>query len=210
MDGVELCRNLKRTELTSHIPVVMISSLTHSDSQTRALQGGADRYLARPINPVLLKARVEELLRTHLALPGCQPGGSESQPAATVLAANPADAQFLLRATETVDRHLSDFEFDVDALAKMVAVSRRQLFRKLKAVTGVTPNAFIRTMRLNRAAQLLKDSQMTVTEITYAVGFFDLKHFRALFLEQFGVLPSEYSRELGCGDNTRKGGSAGT
>jgi len=76
-----------------------------------------------------------------------------------------------------------------------VAVSRRQLFRKLKAVTGGTPNVLIRTMRLKRAAQLLKESQMTVTEITYAVGFSDLKHFRSLFLEHFGVLPGDYPRK---------------
>ena len=110
------------------------------------------------------------------------------------LAANQADAQFLRRTLETVDRHLSDFEFDVDTLARKLAVSRRQLFRKLGAITGGTPHALIRSMRLKRAAQLLQESQMTVTEITYAVGFSDLKHFRTVFKEQFGVLPGDYAK----------------
>jgi transcriptional regulator GlxA family with amidase domain len=101
----------------------------------------------------------------------------------------------LRRTIDIVERHLADFEFDIAALAHNMAVSRRQLFRKLKAVTGCTPNVFIRTLRLKRAAQLLKESPMTVTEITYAVGFSDLKHFRHLFREQFGVLPGEYIRK---------------
>jgi len=100
----------------------------------------------------------------------------------------------LQRLVATVDRHLSDFEFDVEALAKRMAMSRRQLFRKLKAVTGGTPHALIRAMRLKRAAQLLQESQMTITEVTYAVGFSDLKHFRTVFREQFGVLPGEYTK----------------
>jgi transcriptional regulator GlxA family with amidase domain len=92
-----------------------------------------------------------------------------------------------------VEKNLSDFEFDVDTLAREISVSRRQLFRKIKAVTNNTPNMLIRSMRLSRAAQLLKESRMTVSEITYAVGFSDLKHFREVFQEQFGVLPGEYA-----------------
>lgn len=109
-------------------------------------------------------------------------------------AMNQVDAQFLRRLNDVAERNLSDFEFDMDALAREMAVSRRSLFRKLKAVTGCTPNSFVRTMRLNRAAQLLKNSDMTVLEITYAVGFSDLKHFRALFRDYFGALPREYAK----------------
>ena len=193
LDGLGLCRGLKRAELTSHIPVIVLAAHAREDSQMRALEAGADHCLAKPLSLPLLKARVDELLlapsKVHERL------GPESILQPRNLAANPADAQFLRRTLETVDRHLSDFEFDVEALAKKVAVSRRQLFRKLKAVTGGTPNALIRAMRLNRAAQLLKESQMTVTEITYAVGFSDLKHFRSLFQEHFGVLPGDYARK---------------
>jgi len=193
LDGLSLCRRLKRAEITSHIPVIVLAARGQADSQARALEAGADQYVAKPLSLPQLKARVDALLPA----PGRVPGrlGPESTLPPPNLAANQADAQFLRRAIETVDRHLSDFEFNVEALAKKVAVSRRQLFRKLKAVTGGTPNALIRAMRLKRAAQLLKESQMTVTEITYAVGFSDLKHFRSLFLDHFGVLPGEYARQ---------------
>jgi len=197
LDGLGLCRGLKRAELTSHIPVIVLAAHAREDSQMRALEAGADHYLAKPVSLPLLKARVDELLLARSK--GHERLGPESTLPPRNLTANQADAQFLRRAIEIVDRHLSDFEFDVEALAKKVAVSRRQLFRKLKAVTGGTPNALIRAMRLKRAAQLLKESQMTVTEITYAVGFSDLKHFRSLFLEHFGVLPGEYAGKAHAG-----------
>jgi AraC-like DNA-binding protein len=104
------------------------------------------------------------------------------------------DAQFLRRATDLSDEHMADLEFDVETMARKLAVSRRQLFRKFRAAAGCTPNVFIRALRLKRAAQLLRDSQMTVTEITHAVGFSDLKYFRDIFREQYGVLPGEYAR----------------
>jgi DNA-binding response OmpR family regulator len=193
LDGLGLARGLKRAELTSHIPVIVLAACGQEDAQIRALEAGADHYLAKPLNLPLLNARVEELLRVRSKVH--ERLGPETTLQPRGLAANQADAQFLRRAIEAVDRHLSDFEFDVEALAKQMAVSRRQLFRKLKAVTGGTPNALIRAMRLKRAAQLLQDSQMTITEITYAVGFSDLKHFRNVFREQFGVLPGEYTRQ---------------
>jgi DNA-binding response OmpR family regulator len=193
LDGLGLCRGLKQAELTSHIPVIVLAAHAREDSQMRALEAGADHYLVNPLNVSLLKARVDELLLARSLVR--ERLGPQSNLLPRSLAANQADAQFLRRAIETVDRHLSDFEFDVEALAKKVAVSRRQLFRKLKAVTGGTPNALIRAMRLKRAEQLLKESHMTVTEITYAVGFSDLKHFRSMFQEQFGVLPGDYARQ---------------
>jgi DNA-binding response OmpR family regulator len=191
LDGLELCRRLKRGELTSHIPVIMLGVRGQEDSQSRAMEVGADHYLAPPLNLPLLKARIEDLLRAQAKRDeGLSPARLLQR---RDLTANQADAQFLRRAIEIVDRHLSDFEFDVEVLAKQMAVSRRQLFRKLKAVTGGTPHVLIRAMRLKRAAQLLRDSRMTVTEITYAVGFSDLKHFRTVFKDQFGVLPGDYA-----------------
>ena len=192
LDGLGLCRHLKRAELTSHIPIIVLAAQGQPDSQMRALEAGASYYLPKPLNLPLLKARVDDLLGARSKMQAAfgpeghlRPGG---------LAMNSADAQFLQRAIATVDRHLSDFEFDVEALAKQMAMSRRQLFRKLKAVTGGTPNTLIRALRLKRAAHLLQESRMTITEVTYAVGFSDLKHFRTVFRAQFGLLPGEYTR----------------
>ena len=193
LDGIGLCRRLKCDVLASHIPVILLAASGMADSQVEALEAGADDYLAKPFSLPVLKARVDNLLRSRGNLR--EHANQELSLLPRELAANQLDAQFLRRTIEIIERQLSDFEFDVAALAQNMAVSRRQLFRKLKAVTGRTPNVFIRTLRLKRAAQLLRESPMTVTEITYAVGFSDLKHFRNLFREQFGVLPGEYTRK---------------
>lgn len=195
LDGLGLCRRLKQAELTSHIPAIVLTANGAEDWQFKALEAGADECVAKPVALPLLKARVESLLRGR-SRTGEHLGPEGSLPPAEITT-NQVDAQFLRRTIETAERHLSDFEFDVEAMARTMAVSRRQLFRKLKAVTGSTPHAFLRAMRLKRAAQLLKESQMTVTQITYAVGFSDLKHFRTVFREQFGVLPGEYSARPG-------------
>jgi transcriptional regulator GlxA family with amidase domain len=108
------------------------------------------------------------------------------------MAVNQTDARFLQRIIEVIEQNIADFEFDVDVLAQKVAVSRRQLFRKVRAIIDTTPKALIRIVRLKRSAQLLLESEMTITEITFAVGFQDVKHFRTLFKEQFGELPSDF------------------
>ncbi len=193
LDGIGLCRRLKSDELASHIPVILLATGSAEDSQVSALEAGADDFLAKPCSLPLLKARVANLLRSRGKL-----HEHDSQELALLpreLAANQLDAEFLRRTIDIVERQLADFEFDVAALAQKMAVSRRQLFRKLKAVTGSTPHVIIRSLRLKRAAQLLEETAMTVTEITYAVGFSDLKHFRTVFREQFGVLPGEYARK---------------
>lgn len=192
-DGIALCHSLKSDELTSHIPVVLLGVGDWEEAQVRALEAGADDYLVKPLSLELLKARVHNLLRAHRKPQDAAAGDVTLQP--RDLAASQIDALFLQRILDTVERHLPDFEFDVEVLARTLGVSRRQLFRKLKAVTGRTPHSLIRAMRLNRAAQLLKESQLTITEITYAVGFSDLKHFRTVFREHFGVLPGEYLRK---------------
>ena len=141
--------------------------------------------------------RLRELDRKSAAAESAQNG--DSDPSAVVesdLSDKEADARFLHRTTEIVDAHMSDFDFDVGELAQKMFMSRRQLLRKLKDLTGCSPNVFIRSLRLKRAGQLLKTSKKTVSEITYAVGFADLKHFRAVFHEEFGVTPAKYGRTV--------------
>jgi CheY-like chemotaxis protein/AraC-like DNA-binding protein len=192
LDGAEFCRQLKANQITSHIPMVLLASRDSEAQQVQALGAGADDYLVQPVSGTLLKARVENLIESRRQLRPVPPAGAELHP--RDLIADQADAQFLQRIVAIAEQHLSDFEFDVDDLARKAAVSRRQLFRKLKAISGATPKGLIRTVRLKRASQLLVESQMTVTEITYAVGFSDVKHFRNLFRDEFGVVPSDYAK----------------
>jgi CheY-like chemotaxis protein/AraC-like DNA-binding protein len=192
LDGIDLCHKIKNDELTSHIPVILLTAQDSEPVELRALEAGADDFILKPFKLQLLKARVENLMESRQKLH--ELFGKASQLYPRDLAANQTDANFLRRAMDLVEQHMADLEFDVEVMARKLAVSRRQLFRKLRAAAGCTPNAFIRTLRLKRAAQLLGDSQMTVTEITYAVGFSDLKYFRDIFREQFGVAPGEYSK----------------
>jgi len=124
-----------------------------------------------------------------------QRGPKEPSPLPGGLANNQAGALFLRRTIEAVERHMADCDFDVNALAQTLFISRRQLLRKVKVVAGCAPNVLIRRLRVKRAAELLKHSGSRVSEITYAVGFSDLKHFRAVFREQYGVCPGDYARK---------------
>lgn len=192
LSGIELCRRLKHDELASHIPVILLDGAPSENQRVNALDAGADDYLARPVSPSLLRIRVAGLMQSRRKLQEIFHQEAILEP--RDLAINQVDAQFLRRTTEIIEKHLADFEFDVEKLSQALFMSRRQLLRKLKAVAGYAPNALIRSLRLKRAAELLNSSGMTVTEITYAVGFSDLKHFRSLFRNQFGLLPAEYAR----------------
>ena len=194
LDGLELCRRLKVKDVTSHIPVILLAAEDPETSQLRAMDAGADDCFIKPFRMPLLMARVENLLQSRRKLHEHFQHGASLEP--RDIAVNQVDAEFLRETMEAVERHLADFEFDVDILAKKLAVSRRQLFRKFNALVGCTPNVFIRTIRLKRAGQLLKDSKMTVSEVIYAVGFSDPKYFRSVFKGQFGVLPAEYARQF--------------
>lgn len=193
LDGIALCRRLKADELAGHIPILMLGLARMEELHIKALEAGADDCAVRPFTPLLFKARIDHLVRARRKPTELRHPLGPIQP--RDVAKSQLDAQFLRRAINTVERFLSDFEFDVDVFARKMGMSRRQLFRKLKAVADCTPNLFIRNLRLNRAAQLLLNSEMTVTEITYAIGFSDLKHFRTVFRECFGVLPGEYTSQ---------------
>jgi CheY-like chemotaxis protein len=190
LDGIELCRKLKNDELASHIPVILLTAKASESSQLQALEAGADDYIVKPFKLSLLKARVDNLMESRHKLHELFRQVNQLYP--RDISTNQSDAKFIRRVIDLVEENMADLDFDLEIMARKLAVSRRQLFRKLRAAAGCSPNTFIRTLRLRRAAQLLTESQMTVTEITYAVGFSDLKYFRTIFREYYGVAPGEY------------------
>ena len=190
LGGIEFCRKLKSDELTSHIPVILVADGDRESSQLQALEAGADDYLFIPFKLSVLKARVDNLRDSRQKLSELFKQVKQLYP--RDIAANQSDAKFIRRVIDMVEENMSDCDFDLEIMARKLAVSRRQLFRKLRAAAGCSPNTFIRTMRLRRAAQLLTESQMTVTEITYAVGFLDLKYFRTIFRDYYGVTPGDF------------------
>jgi AraC-like DNA-binding protein len=194
LDGFALCRRLKNDELTSHIPIILLGTEDSDRCQLKALEVGADDFIAWPFSASLLRPRMENLLQSRRKLQAHFRKDASLQP--RELATNQVDAQFLRRTIEAVEKYMSDFEFDVEGLSRVIFISRRQLLRKLKAVAGCAPNVLIRRLRLKRAAELLRSSGLTVSEITYAVGFSDLKHFRVVFREEYGMSPGEYARRV--------------
>jgi DNA-binding response OmpR family regulator len=189
-DGIELCRRIRCLERSSLTPVILLSAQYSEADHVRALEAGADDYISMPFSTTLLLARIHNLLESRRRL--LERFFQQFTPLDVAIAS--PDNQFVVRVREIVQQHLSDSLFNAEDLARHLALSRRQLFRKFKGLTGQTPHDFLRSMRLQRAAQLLKRSEMTVMQITFAVGFDDLKHFRSVFRQHFGVLPSQFAK----------------
>ncbi|MFN7118251.1 MAG: response regulator, partial [Saprospiraceae bacterium] len=190
MDGIEFCRHIKSDILTSHIPVVLLTARTSMVYKIDGLETGADDYITKPFSMQLLKVRIKNLIHIRQTLREKFSKTFDLSPSAVTVTS--LDEEFLQRILDIVEHHLDDSEFSIDCLAKKMAMSRMQLYRKIKALTNETPNTLIRTIRLKRAAQLLATHQYNISEVAYQVGFSDLKYFRERFKEQFGVIPSEY------------------
>lgn len=192
MNGLDLCRQIKTDERTSHIPVIMITGRAATEHQIEGLETGADYYIVKPFNSKLLELRVRNIIRSRemfqQQLAENQQFSLEPQEVKLI----PADKKLLEDALACIERNMDNSDFTVQAFSKELAMSRMQLYRKLKALTNQTPNDFIRTIRLKRAAQLIKQNEMTIAEVTYSVGFNDLQYFRDCFKKQFGANPSKY------------------
>lgn len=189
MDGLELCGILKNDERTSHIPVILLTAKADLAARLDGLERGADTYLAKPFNQQELLAHVRNLLALRKQLQSRY--ASAEKPAPVVDKAIEIEDAFLLKLKKIVAKHLADENFDVERFSTLVGMSRSQLFRKIKSLTGNSPSRFIRSVRLVRAKELLQETDMNVTEVAYEVGFSSPSFFSDAFLECFGVRPSE-------------------
>ncbi len=190
MDGRQLCYMVKTTEVTSHIPVLLLTALADLDSKLEGLELGADYYLAKPFEPrelltvsgnlISQRRKLREHFSKKILLKSQEWQGVN------------ADELFLQKLMSFVEANLSDPDFSIDALQKELGISRMQLHRKLKALTDKSATDFIRTVRLKIAAERLQNGVDNVSQIAYQVGFNSLSYFTKCFKEQFGVLPSAY------------------
>jgi len=191
MDGVELCEKMKTDERTSHIPVIMLTAKTSVEDRIEGLETGADDYLTKPFNIKELRVRVKNLIKQRQKLR--ERFRKELMLEPKDIAVTSADERFLKQTLDIIEKNMSDEDFNVEQLGSELAMSRMQLFRKIKALTDQAPSEFIRTIRLKRAAQLIKSNFGNLAEITYEVGFNHPSYFAKCFRELFGVAPSEYS-----------------
>lgn len=192
MDGIELCETLKNNPLTSHIPIVLLTAKSADEDELEGLRTGADAYVVKPFKLDILRAKLlniyyqrERLKRRFRQEVLLQPED---------ITVTSADEEFLKRAVTIIEDHMSESEFNVEALVKEMHLSRSKLYLKLKALTGQSSSEFIRTIRLKRAVQLLEKSDYTIKEIMFMTGFNTASYFSKCFKNQFGVVPSDYLR----------------
>lgn len=189
MNGIELCQHLKKTPETSHIPVVMLTALSDQNRKLEGLEAEADHYLSKPFDlaelRLILRNQLEhqKRLSEHLRENGVWSISKMDLPS--------MEKVFLEKVLAEIERRLTDDELSVEGLALEVGMSRSQLHRKLKALTGKTPSQFIRSLRLNHARQLLEQRAANVSEAAYLSGFNSPAYFTRCFTEEFGVNPSQ-------------------
>lgn len=192
MDGLELLKRLKSSTRTSHIPVILLTTKTEHSNRVEGLDQGADAYVDKPFNLEELEARISNLIANRLRLKGKFSGMQEQEETVRKVELKGNDAALMEKIMKAVNARLDDSDFNVEALAEEVGLSRVQLHRKMKELTGLTVGDFIRNLRLQQAAELLAKGDITVAQVTYAVGFANPTHFTTAFKKHFGVTPSEY------------------
>lgn len=193
VNGLELCEVLKKDEKTSHIPIVLLTAKTAEKTQFEGLETGADDYIVKPFKLKLLEARVKNLVASRKQLRDRYSQEVILKP--MDISISSIDQKFIERTQAVLDENLTDPDLNIEDFSKHVGMSRMQLHRKLKAITGLTATEFIRTQRLRLAASLLEKSDVNVSEICYQVGFNNPSYFSKCFKDEFGCLPSEYAQK---------------
>jgi signal transduction histidine kinase/DNA-binding response OmpR family regulator/ligand-binding sensor domain-containing protein len=200
VDGYELCSEIKRDIKTSHIPIILLTAKASEESIIQGLQTGADDYITKPFNSKILAVRIKNLIELRRQLQQKIQKQMLLQPAE--IAVSSMDQAFIKDMQEIIEKNLSKSGFSVEELSKKLYMNRATVYRKIMALTGENPTEFIRSYRLQRAAQLLRDKFGTVSQVASAVGFDNPAYFAKCFKEKFHQLPSSYqaSEPHGMGD----------
>lgn len=190
MDGNELCLKLKKDIKTSHVPVLLLTAKASEKSIIEGLETGADDYVTKPFNAKILLTRIKNLidLRSHLQ----QKIQKQMLLQPAEISVSSMDREFIEGLHTVIGKNLSDPEFHVEQLSKKLYMERTTLYRKIKALTGETPTEYIRSYRLSRAAQLLRDGFGTVSQVSLEVGIANVAYFAKCFKEKYHQLPSTY------------------
>jgi DNA-binding response OmpR family regulator len=187
--GYNLCRILKSSVETSHIPVILLSALNDKENIIFGLEAGANDYIVKPFDFDILKARIRNILqsRERLRKTIFSPDTHIEETDYT----NELDIKFLDKAMRIVEQKIANPDFSISEFCSLLAMSRTSVYNKLKSLTGQAPNDFIRIIRLNKAKEFLKSGKYTVSEVSHSVGFTDPKYFSTSFKKQFGISPSK-------------------
>ncbi len=197
MNGLEFCQQVKKDGISSHIPVILLTARALEKHQIEGYESGADAYITKPFSPELLLARIDNLLQSRHQLKdlwGMKPAAetvTATSPEATVVATTPIEDAFISQFKKIVEERLADSDLSVEDLAADMGLSRVQLYRKVKALTGSSPVDLLRKARLVQAHKLLQESTLSVSEIAYQVGFASPSYFTKCYKDEFGTVPGE-------------------
>lgn len=191
MDGLEFTQNLKTHTATSHIPVIMLTAKNLEEHRAEGYEHGADSYITKPFHSKVLLARIENLLKQRKLLKHLFQGTLEAEQEIADSHLEDRDKQFLKQLHAIIQKNLSDSEFSVEDIGKQIGLSRVQLYRKVKAMTGSSVVELLRKARLAKAKRLLESRSMSVSEVAYDVGFSAPSYFTKCFKDEYGMLPGE-------------------
>ncbi len=194
MDGLELTRNIKENPVTSHLPVILLTAKGELEHRIEGIESGADSYIPKPFDPRHLKVRVRKLIETRNKLQKLiQSKGLTGHVKVPGLSCR--DADFMKKIYDLIEKNIDNEELDADTIAAEVFISKTQLYRKVKAITGYTPHGLIKSIRLKKAADILLNGNLTVSEIIYETGFKNRTYFYRSFKEMFGDSPLDYAKK---------------
>ena len=201
MDGIEFCKQIKRDIRTCHIPVILLTAKDSIQDKEDGYRSGADSYLTKPFSIRLLNSRILNLLETRKKLAEIIIESnqritpfSKGQQDGVIL--GKLDKDFLDRFSNIVQENITMEKLDLNFMTEKMNMSHSTLYRKIKGLTGMSGNEFIRKLKLNYGAFLLKENKLNISETAYACGFNDINYFRKCFKEEYGITPSQYLKQL--------------
>jgi signal transduction histidine kinase/DNA-binding response OmpR family regulator/ligand-binding sensor domain-containing protein len=192
MDGLTLCRHIKDNIQTSHIPVILLTAKAEIEDRIEGLQMGADSYIPKPFHPDHLFIRIEKLIKSREQIKKRFENFADVELEKISTGISEKDDEFFVRITQCIEKHLSESEFTADTIADEVGMSKASLYKKVKATMGLTPHGLIKQYRLRKAADLLKNTDMSVSEVIYETGFNSRSYFYKSFNEMFHCHPKDF------------------
>jgi len=192
VDGFELCRRMKQEVATCHIPVILLTAKDMLMDRTEGYASGADSYITKPFSSTLLESRIRNLLESRRMLARHLVSANRQRQEQAAGTLRPLDNDFLRRLNELIEEQLASEKLNVGYLSKQMCMDSSTLYRKIKGLTGISTNEYIRKVRLHKAAEMLRSGRYNVSEVVWMVGMNSDNYFRQCFREEFGISPSEY------------------
>tara|TARA_B100000749_G_scaffold262965_1_gene236271 strand:- start:222 stop:815 length:594 start_codon:yes stop_codon:yes gene_type:complete len=189
MDGFEFCKQIKEDLKTSHIPVIMLTAKAMSSDKIKGIDSGADAYLNKPFEMKLLKSYINRLIESRQQF--LENNINDKNKITLLDNTSNLDKTFMQKVLDYVNENLGEPDLNVEHLADDMSLSRSQLYRKIKAITGMTANELIRKIRLKKAKQMIESGSDSISEVGFKVGFSSASYFSKCFKNEFGILPTE-------------------